>query len=342
MSLDTTRVRLPLGRLPPGILGSPAWSGSRVSRPRGGCLAGRRLAEARRERPEPPVPVASPDRAPAARDGSQVGGGIRARPGCPAPRRGTVRRAIWPLVVGRPLAAVGHLVGLGLGVCQDVARCRSRPSRASGGLLPPPPPRRGPQAGRSPWTRRSGPGRRGADTRGPPRTRGQRRRSRAAYRRGRHPTERARRRSRGASPRTGARRRTCARPSRRLAGVARQQDLGPDPSLPLAPSAIAVLDPAKSCLPSPLSVNGGMPHLQSSYFVDIIPVDIERPLDVIVAGREIGREPCCGEPPLGPSACLSGLALLGNAFDGSVLPPAHVSSLYRHKFRPGDLNQRSS
>ena len=85
-----------------------------------------------------------------------------------------------------------------------------------------------------------------------------------------------------------------------------------------------------------------MPHLQSSYFVDIIPVDIERPLDVIVAGREIGREPCCGEPPLGPSACLSGLALLGNAFDGSVLPPAHVSSLYRHKFRPGDLNQRSS
>ena len=247
-----------------------------------------------------------------------------------------------PLVVGRPLAAVGHLVGLGLGVCQDVARCRSRPSRASGGLRPPPPPRRGPQAGRSPWTRRSGPGRRGADTRGPPRTRGQRRRSRAAYRRGRHPTERARRRSRGASPRTGARRRTCARPSRRLAGVARQQDLGPDPSLPLAPSAIAVLDPAKSCLPSPLSVNGGMPHLQSSYFVDIIPVDIERPLDVIVAGREIGREPCCGEPPLGPSACLGGLALLGNAFDGSVLPPAHVSSLYRHKFRPGDLNQRSS
>ena len=109
-------------------------------------------------------------------------------------------------------------------------------------------------------------------------------------------------------------------------------------SLSLAPSATAVLDPAKSCLPSPPSVNGSMPHLQSSYFVDIIPVDIKRPLDVIVAGREIGREPCCGEPPLGPSACLSGLALLGNAFDGSVLPPAHVSSLYRHKFRPGDLN----
>ena len=293
-------------------------------------------------RPTVPLPPASP--VPLA-SGRRSGAAL-ARPGCPAPRRGTARRAIWPLVVGRPLAAVGHLVGLGLGVCQDVARCRSRPSRASGGLRPPPPPRRGPQAGRSPWTRRSGPGRRGADTRGPPRTRGQRRRSRAAYRRGRHPTERARRRSRGASPRTGARRRTCARPSRRwarrLAGVARQQDLGPDPSLPLAPSAIAVLDPAKSCLPSPLSVNGGMPHLQSSYFVDIIPVDIERPLDVIVAGREIGREPCCGEPPLGPSACLSGLALLGNAFDGSVLPPAHVSSLYRHKFRPGDLNQRSS
>ena len=74
----------------------------------------------------------------------------------------------------------------------------------------------------------------------------------------------------------------------------------------------------------------------------IISQNIERPLDVIVAGREIGREPCCGEPPLGPSACLSGLALLDNAFDGSVLPPAHVSSLYRHKFRPGDLNQRSS
>ena len=104
-------------------------------------------------------------------------------------------------------------------------------------------------------------------------------------------------------------------------------------SLSLAPSATAVLDPAKSCLPSPPSVNGSMPHLQSSYFVDIVLVDIERPLDVIVAGREIGRE-----PPLGPSACLSGLALLGNAFDGSVLPPAHVSSLYRHKFRPGDLN----
>ena len=109
-------------------------------------------------------------------------------------------------------------------------------------------------------------------------------------------------------------------------------------SLSLAPSATTVLDPAKSCLPSPPSVNGSMPHLQSSYFVDIVLVDIERPLDVIVAGREIGREPCCGEPPLGPSACLSGLALLGNAFDGSVLPPAHVSSLYRHKFRPGDLN----
>ena len=108
-------------------------------------------------------------------------------------------------------------------------------------------------------------------------------------------------------------------------------------SLSLAPSATAVLDPAKSCLPFPPSVNGSMPHLQSSYFVDIVLVDIERPLDVIVAGREIGRE-----PPLGPSACLSGLALLGNAFDGSVLPPAHVSSLYRHKFRPGDLNQRSS
>ena len=84
MSLDTARVRSPLGRLPPGIPGSPAWSGSRVSRPRGGCLAGRRLAEARRERPEPPVPVASPDRAPAARIaraaglGPQVGGGARA------------------------------------------------------------------------------------------------------------------------------------------------------------------------------------------------------------------------------------------------------------------------
>ena len=151
---------------------------------------------------------------------------------------------------------------------------------------------------------------------------------------------------RGASPRTGARRRTCARSPwrrvRRLAGVARQQDPGQVLPLSLAPSATAVLDPAKSCLPSPPSVNGSMPHLQSSYFVDIILVDIERPLDVIVAGREIGREPCCGEPPLGPSACLSGLALLGNAFDGSVLPPAHVSSLYRHKFRPGDLNQRSS
>ena len=120
--------------------------------------------------------------------------------------------------------------------------------------------------------------------------------------------------------------------------VVRMRAIRSDPSLPLAPSAIAVLDPAKSCLPSPLSVNGGMPYLQSSYFVDIVLVDIERPLDVIVAGREIGREPCCGEPPLGPSACLSGLALLGNAFDGSVLPPAHVSSLYRHKFRPGDLN----
>ena len=213
MSLDTTRVRLPLGRLPPGILGSPAWSGSRVSRPRGGCLAGRRLAEARRERPEPPVPVVVPDCAHTARVGPQVG--------------------------VAPLAAVGHPVGLGLGVCQDVARCRSRSSRASGGLRPPPSSRRGPRAGRSPWTRRSGPGRRGADTRGPPRTRGQRRRSRAACRRGRHPTERARRRSRGASPRTGARRRTCARSSRRrarrLAGVARQQDPGQVLPLSLAP-----------------------------------------------------------------------------------------------------------
>ena len=175
----------PSGACRPGIRHG---RGLRASRLRGGRLAGRRLAEARRERPEPPVPVVVPDCAHTARVGPQVG--------------------------VAPLAAVGHPVGLGLGVRQDVARCRSRSSRASGGLRPPPPSRRGPQAGRSPWARRCGQGRRGADTRGPPRTRGQRRRSRAAYRRGRHPTERARRRSRGASPRTGACRRTCARPSR--------------------------------------------------------------------------------------------------------------------------------
>ena len=202
----------PSGACRPGIRHG---RGLRASRLRGGRLAGRRLAEARRESvpslPCPwscltvPTPPASVRRS----------GAVFAR--APGAR---------PLVVGRrvarlgpgvgvaPLAAVGHPVGLGLGVRQDVARCRSRSSRASGGLRPPPPSRRGPRAGRSPWTRRSGPGRRGADTRGPPRTRGQRRRSRAACRRGRHPTERARRRSRGASPRTGACRRTCARPSR--------------------------------------------------------------------------------------------------------------------------------
>ena len=207
----------PSGACRPGIRRG---RGLRASRPRGGRLAGRRLAEARREsvpslpcpwpRPTVPLPPAT-----GCRSGAVFARVLGAR----------------SLVVGRPLAAVGQLVGLGLGVCQDVARCRSRSSRASGGLRPPPSSRRGPRAGRSPWTRRSGPGRRGADTRGPPRTRGQRRRSRAACRRGRHPTERARRRSRGASPRTGACRRTCARPSRRwarrLAGVARQQDPGP-------------------------------------------------------------------------------------------------------------------
>ena len=83
----------PSGACRPGIRRG---RGPRASCPRGGRLAGRRLAEARRERPEPPVPVASPDRAPAARDGSQVGGGIRARPGCPAPRRGTAARGSWP------------------------------------------------------------------------------------------------------------------------------------------------------------------------------------------------------------------------------------------------------
>ena len=41
-------------------------------------------------------------------------------------------------------------------------------------------------------------------------------------------------------------------------------------SLSLSPSATAVFDPAKLCLPSSPSVNGSMPHSQFNYFVDIV------------------------------------------------------------------------
>ena len=41
-------------------------------------------------------------------------------------------------------------------------------------------------------------------------------------------------------------------------------------SLSLSPSATAVFDPAKLCLPSSPSVSGGMPHIKFNYFVDII------------------------------------------------------------------------
>ena len=51
-------------------------------------------------------------------------------------------------------------------------------------------------------------------------------------------------------------------------------------SLSSAPSATAVFDPAKPCLPSSPSVNGIIPipilHLQSNYFVDIVLVDRSR------------------------------------------------------------------
>ena len=44
----------------------------------------------------------------------------------------------------------------------------------------------------------------------------------------------------------------------------------PGTSLSSVPSATAVFDPAKPCLPSSPPVGGSIPHLQSNYFVDII------------------------------------------------------------------------
>ena len=55
----------------------------------GGRLSGRQVDRGEeRQGAEPPVLVVAPDRAPV---GPQVGGGVRARPGCPASRRGTAR-----------------------------------------------------------------------------------------------------------------------------------------------------------------------------------------------------------------------------------------------------------
>ena len=79
-SPGTIRIRSPLGYLPPGIPGSPAWSGPRASRSRAGSPrrpADRSRLEARSDRAsEPPVPVVAPDRAPAARTGPQVGDAV--------------------------------------------------------------------------------------------------------------------------------------------------------------------------------------------------------------------------------------------------------------------------
>ena len=44
----------------------------------------------------------------------------------------------------------------------------------------------------------------------------------------------------------------------------------PGISLSLSPSAIAVFDPAKLCLPSSPAVSGSMPHQKFNYFMDII------------------------------------------------------------------------
>ena len=44
----------------------------------------------------------------------------------------------------------------------------------------------------------------------------------------------------------------------------------PGISLSLSPSATAVFDPAKLCLPSSPAVNGSMPYIKFNYFVDII------------------------------------------------------------------------
>ena len=41
-------------------------------------------------------------------------------------------------------------------------------------------------------------------------------------------------------------------------------------SLSLSPSATAVFDPAKPCLPSSPAVSGSMPHQKFNYLVDII------------------------------------------------------------------------
>ena len=106
-ALTRRRARSASGRPPRRLLpgcsrGARRGRNPRASRPQGGRLAGRQVDRGEEgERPEPPVLVVAPDRAPAARDGPRVGGGARARPGCPASRRGTARGPPGPPPRGR-------------------------------------------------------------------------------------------------------------------------------------------------------------------------------------------------------------------------------------------------
>ena len=119
-SPGTIRIRSPLGYLPPGIPGSPAWSGPRASRSRAGSPrrpADRSRLEARSDRAsEPPVPVVAPDRAPAVRAtsaaclGSQVGAVLARVPGV-GPLVGVARQRDLGPGGGLGRAHAGQLLG---------------------------------------------------------------------------------------------------------------------------------------------------------------------------------------------------------------------------------------
>ena len=79
-------------------------------------------------------------------------------------------------------------------------------------------------------------------------------------------------------------------------------------SLSSVPSATAVFDPAKPCLPSSPAVGGSMPHLQSNYFVDIILVGCI-PIHKIGEGR--------------PCTVTKGIVLMAEGYAKSIYPPEH-------------------